>query len=161
MSWVNDVRPKPYRVFWSNLFGMQWVVLILAVLLIAAETITDSPSVTGRRALQLEAAKLLDQGVSPDEQRRALEILLSLQAEAYPKSARKISVPPIFYITVAIAIFIACLLSMPPRTALAIGRGERVVRRIHRVEMILFLSLPGAVITVLVLPLIQRWAFGG
>lgn len=160
MSWISDVRPRPYRRLWNTLSGMQWFLLIPLLLVLAMTTVDVSRTESGEQALKQQAREVLEGGLSEGEQRRGLEILLSLQAKAYPKSDAQVSVSPAFYVGLCIALFLAIALSFTPRTAFAIGKGERVVRRITHAERLLFVSFPLLLLTGLLLPLVIRWAFG-
>lgn len=158
MSWVNEVKPKAYRKLWESLNPLQWMFFVLGVGLLLGFSIVKTDS--GRKALETKAQQILDGGVSLDEELAALEIMLTLETNNYPKSTRKIKITPTFCAGTTLLLFISILLSFPPRTAIGIGKGEHVVRRIHRIEKVLFISFPLIVLIGIIIPLLRTWVFG-
>jgi hypothetical protein len=158
MSWVNEVKPKAYRKLWEMLHPIQWMFFVLGVGLLLGFSMVKTDS--GRKALEEKAQQILVGGISPDEELAALEIMLTLETNNYPKSTRKIKITPTFCAGTTLLLFISILLSFPPRTAIGIGKGEHVVRRIHRIEKVLFISFPLIVLIGIIIPLLRTWVFG-
>lgn len=161
MSWITDNRPSRLREKWAMLGGLQWVLLFFFLVLLGAVTFTTVNTESGLDALQAEAETLLVDGVTEEEEVRALEILLAITSSSYEKATSEIHISPLFYLFSALGLFVAVLLSFAPRTALSLGRGEARIRRSLRIERILFYTLPLMLLSGLVLPLIRVWAFRG
>ncbi len=159
MSWVNQIKPKAFRKYWEQLQYWHWLFFIIGVILLFATTSIINTEY-GRKALEEKAQQILDGGISPDEELAALEIILTLETNNYPKSVRKIKITPTFYVGTTFLLFICILLSFQPHTAIGIGKGEHVVRRIHRIEKVLFISFPLIVLIGIIIPLLRTWVFG-
>ena len=88
---------------------------------------------TTKSGLKADAKKLLDGGLKPEDERKAVEILLALNTDYAPPQTRFDPIFPPWWVIVSATMMGLCiLLSFPPRTTIALGTGRQLVPRIRR-----------------------------
>ena len=92
-----------------------------------------------------QVRELLANGVEPDNQGRALELLLQ-KAASSPKDGEKLNLPTWFVTGAVILASFAALLTIKARTAFEIGRGAASVKRQKRYDRFLRKLIPAFLI---------------
>jgi hypothetical protein len=124
--WLRSVKSPRWQQLWKTIvISSTFVWLIWIVVLFAAAGIASD--LGAKASYKEQAHKLIDQGVTPDKQQKALEIILALESD-YSGPAQG----PLgrwFWVFLVSGTFVAAVLAYPPRLEVGIGRGEdRVVR---------------------------------
>jgi len=88
-----------------------------------------------------QVRELLANGVEPDNQGRALELLLQKVASR-PEEGAKLNLPTWFVIGAAILAVFATLFTIKARTAFEIGRGAASVKRQKQYDRFLRIFIP-------------------
>jgi hypothetical protein len=143
-DWISKHRPGWWQLWWGQLIGLAWtawLVLLTALLYF---------SMKGK--YRQAADELLATGVSSDNQARAIETLLALEA-GYEKAPPD----PWLYPSVICA-FLACVVfSIRPKTYVGIGKGEESVKFWRRWIRVVSIAVPALVFIALVWPVLGEW----
>lgn len=149
--WTLEFRPPAWQRIWRSIVGFHWVIWLF-VLWISAQAVSSMPDVT-RRAAIARGHQLLSGGLSNQEVRPALETLLAI---AVAEDAKNTTIPPWFKVMFFGGLLISLLLSFAPRTAIAVGRGEKSVRFWRWWAQLVGLTLPIFLFGTFVWPYIEE-----
>jgi len=137
--WTASIRPPIWQRIWVILNPFQWVLWILS-LWICIVAVGDTQD-AAKRGYQEIANQILKDGVSQDEQLKAIETILALESKYVPPSI--VPVFPGWFKLLFFGGFIACcLLSFTPRSLLGIGKGQESIKHWRLWMRIVFIIVP-------------------
>lgn len=125
-SWRDSNSPTKLQQIWRSFAEHRWLLIPLTAFLMLV--FLGAKQTTGRHEYQLEALKMVKEGISQDEVPKALELLLCLEANLVPKSANILSNPSSWFLPISI-LLIMSLTSIAPNAVLGIGKGEAAIKR--------------------------------
>jgi hypothetical protein len=146
--WVRSVEAPTWQRWWSRL---SWGSFSFFMWAFIASLVWGASVDSGtKQHYKEEAHKLIEQGVTPDKQQKALETILALESDY----SKPISYSPgrwfwFFLITGTMA---TAILAYPPKLELGIGRGEARVERWQRWMKFVFIAIPAFVASNFVWP---------
>ncbi len=85
---------------------------------------------SGRNKARAEARQLLQEGMTKEDDHKAIELLLSIEADYVKPSEghNSIALPPRpFVVCVLLLFLVSVALSFPAKTTIGIGRGKRIL----------------------------------
>jgi hypothetical protein len=133
LHWKDAVEQPPWVIRWKS-----WsiVAFILAMLPLYFFLLTFLPTDASRNAYawRQEAWNLLRDGLKPEEQQRAIEILLASQAQ-YPAPRGTLQPPTAsaglrrLRIILLAAVFGSVVLGLPPKSTVGLGPGAKRLKR--------------------------------
>ena len=161
--WVVSVSAPLWQRLWLKFQGLQWVVLFPLLLFLAMGLLLSiaDPEIKYRHAIRPEVRELLKDGISEEEISRAVEIILAFQTKTYPEVlpvaySRRMKV---FALISGILLVLASVLSLGPTFHLGIGLGEKRLKWWRIYLKFLAITLPGIIVTGLILPFIYDKIF--
>lgn len=129
-AWAEKYKPPRWVRIWGNsfipapLFALGLIAILFAFFQLARSE--------GNQSLwRTEAESLLKNTPTAETQSQAIRIILALQAGAAHPTYRPIP-DRWFYIAIGLSVLLVAFLMFPPKTALALGRGEVLVSRWRR-----------------------------
>lgn len=155
LAWASDLKPKWYIRAWKTLNPMQWWFAFIFISILFSSTSKTTYIDSEKILLKDQATLILKDGLTPDENLKALEIMLKLETENYKPETKKLTIDPPFYVISGFVIFIAILLSFPPKTAISLGRGRKTVKRIQFIEKVIFFTIPLMILTGFIIPYVR------
>ncbi|HEY0172311.1 MAG TPA: hypothetical protein VGB98_14905 [Pyrinomonadaceae bacterium] len=147
--WALSVRPPAWQRWWVVLNFLQWPLFIIG-LLIAASIASNSENTYKEQAVQL-----LKDGVTQDEQLKAIELILLLEAGLVPTGQGK--TPGWFMFFLVGGLILCVILSVTPKSMIGIGKGEEKIKRWRIWLRIVFILVPGFIFVQILLPYLLRW----
>ncbi len=150
-DWIRSNQQPLWTQYWFR--PAIWIIGFIGVtVLLSIVTSTDSHS-------RADAHALLDKGLAPGDELKALRLLLEMQSEYSPTSAKP-HVPLWAAITVAGTIILCTLLTFRPYVVLGIGkRNASVVRWRWYIKLISY-SLPVWILYHLIIPPLATYLKG-
>lgn len=129
VRWAEQARLPRALSIWRELAGFQWM-LFFFVVLVSITYATGAAKRAAQHSLKREAHELLRGGVESNEEKRAIEILLSLQTDFDPGGVRSADRTFWEIMTWLIPLFLLALgFHFAPSTAIGVGLGARKLRR--------------------------------
>jgi hypothetical protein len=127
------------------------------LLVIVSLTWSAAAELEGAAARKELAGKLLDDGLTEDEQTAAIELLLAIES-GYPvsKNGSSRTDPPGIGLLL-IALVVAVVLSFPPKVAIGVGRGKRAVDRWRTWLRLVSYTVPVLVVWPLLQPHLAKY----
>lgn len=151
--WSTSIRPPIWQEIWANFYALLWFLWSVTIL-ISIFTIGDLND-AANRAFKAQANELLKDGLSQEEQLRAIETLLALNSGYIPQNL-KASIPLWFWLLL-IGGFLVCLaLSFSPKSLIGIGKGEQAIMRWRMWMRFVAIGVPVYILSNLVLPFITK-----
>lgn len=121
--WVLEFKPPRWQQIWRQSLGAHWVIWLFAIWL-SSLVVTSTPD-SSRQAAIAKGRQLLTGGLSDQEVRQAVEVLLQISV------GQKTEITPtpswlklLFFGGLGMAV----LLSVAPRSSIAVGKGVQAVR---------------------------------
>ena len=149
--WANNSRAPKWQQLWVSGKGVMWFLWVFIVLL--SISMASDDKTTAKDNYKEQAKQLLIGGVTPDNQTKAIEILLALQAEYVPaRPARPFSYPAWFSILFFGGLIICILFSISPKIVLGIGKGQDLIHRWRAWSRFIFVLVPGFVLVNIIWP---------
>jgi hypothetical protein len=150
VAWAERHRPRrKRRLFNFPIFFRWWI----AFGLVGFGYSIAIDSQRWEQPARAEARELLAQGLKPEDQQKALELLLAIES-GYWTGPRPEGVPRWYWYFAGTTVFVALVLSYPVRTSFALGRGERNVEWQMWYVNALTVALPSAVVAFFVYKLL-------
>lgn len=138
-QWLNNVAPPKWQQTWVRwhdlvfLLWIFWAVLSLAIPLVGAQ-------LQSKAFYKEEARKLLEEGVRPENEARALETILALLSDKPSPKAYALSARAIFFM---IGGLVVCLVvSFPPKIILGLGKGQQRIAAWRWWLRLVFVAIP-------------------
>jgi hypothetical protein len=129
-QWAERRRPHPLLVQWTKYAGLHWIVVFMGLYLISTIASAVRQPVADQR--KVEAWNLLADGLTQEEEHRALELLLSLNSGFQPAASVSPSGSTWLSWLYGAMLLAGCIFSIAPRSRLAIGKGTDSIRRQRR-----------------------------
>lgn len=145
--WGATNRPPKWQQIWKTWNGIQWAFWLIAVCggLIAV-VIPGNP-------YKAQARELVRNGVSQENQQRALELLLAMQSDYRPEQD---PVLPAWYLLLLFGGLVVCLVtSFIPKSILGIGKGQDRIKLWRLWFGFVFYLVPSFVFLNIIWPLIS------
>lgn len=149
--WGTTNRPPKWQQIWRTWNGAQWFIW-LAILAIGLIVVTES----FRNPYKEEARELVKNGVSQENQQRALELLLAIQSE-YRSPDQKSQIPTWFIILLLGGLVVCFITSFVPKSVLGIGKGQDRINHWRIWLSIVFYLVPSFLFLNIIWPLISSW----
>ncbi len=164
-KWITSVKlPKWVSIWREEVCPFHWFVALMACIIMLSITVNHIPekSAAYNSSLKIEAEKILKEGINKNNERRALEILLSKSTNYIPKDydtydPRYIKIIKIEAFVILLVIILCIALSFPPKSCVGIAQGEAIVRRWKRWLKIVSVTVPGLLVTGLIMPFIYNY----
>jgi hypothetical protein len=153
--WLRGVAAPKWQRWWSaagNLRLMVWITFLLVLTMGWAIVQGDSDSTYFKQ----QARDLIKQGVTKDNQQKAIETLLALQSE-YPAPVVKYKTSYRFWFFCAGSAIVCLILSFPPPLVLGLGSGEDRIGYWRMWTRIVFFIVPTFVFSNLLWPLLSEY----
>lgn len=151
--WATISRPPKWQQVWVSLNPLQWVLWIIVVL-IGSTALVGSES-AAKSFYKEQAKQLLQNGLSPDEQLKAIETLLALESGYTPPS--QVVGFPGWFILLFWGGLIACIvLTITPKPRIGIGKGHDAINHWRLWMRIVFIIIPGFVFVNIIWPYLSR-----
>lgn len=154
LGWAKANRPPKWQRLWRTLNGFQWI-LWLAVVWVGFVAISDS----SKTPYKQEASALLQKGVSPENQLRAIEILLALQSD-YSPPGQEMKTPAWLKLLFFGGLITCIVTSIAPKTVLGIGKGEDKIRFWRWWIRFVFYLVPGFLFLNVIWPMLHARILG-
>ncbi len=127
--WLSSVTPPRWQQWWVKsrpLNWMLWWLWLVVVVLVAGPNIVES-EVT-KRYYRAQAHGLIEKGITPENQQKAIEVILALSSDYSTPKAPPVSVGSWFWFFLTGGLFICAVLSFPPKVILGLGKGEKSIQ---------------------------------
>jgi len=147
--WAGPTRPPTWQRFWMSLNPIQWA-LWLCLLMVSGLMIDDSKS-HAKEAFRNQAHQLLKDGISQDEQIKAIETILALQADYVPVGQQS-RTPGWFMLLIFGGFAICVVLTFTPKSLIGIGRGQEAIGRWRKWMRFVFMIVPGFIFLNIIWP---------
>ena len=121
--WMLEFRPPVWQRLWKYSFGLHWALWFLAIWL-SGFFLPPLPD-SARQNLMAEGQRLLVGGLDNQEVRPAVAVLLKL---AVTREVKQITITPWFKVLFWSGLGMSILLSIHPRTSIALGDGAGSVK---------------------------------
>jgi hypothetical protein len=135
-AWAEATTQGWWPQIWAG--GLAFLSYVIAFAIMAISwliyTATQSTYISSsNNELSAEGRRLIDGGLKPEDERKAIEILLALHTGYRPPQTKYDPLFPSWWIVLCATMLVLCfLLSCSPTTMIALGKGRRLVPRIHR-----------------------------
>lgn len=126
-NWIDPIKPKILVRWWSEVIPYMLIPIGIILLLIG---LNNSPTNLQlyKEELSRESYKLLENGLSPEEETKAIEIILEDRSNYVPNDFKPVpqkSKHSLFWVTSIVGIII---LSIRPKTVIGLGKNEWKVK---------------------------------
>jgi hypothetical protein len=125
-DWAINVQPPAWQRWILNIRSIGRIVLFLWVFFFAVNFFSPTPP-NFKEHYKQEARKLLDQGITANNQQKALELLLAIESDYVPPSANP--TPPTrssrSLITNLLGIFAVSVIAFFPELCIGVGKGKQ------------------------------------
>lgn len=158
-KWAKTNRSPLWVRIWRSFGTLIWP--FYAVLIVISLAFLRVNSDEYKKDLKAEAHEILKDGISEKEIPRALEIILSLQSDFVPVSyiPTNRSSSTWFWWFLGVVTFVCLLISIPPKTNLGLGKGEKRIRKWKWWIRVISISIPSSVLVPLLLDRIRDVLF--
>jgi len=157
-NWATEIRPKRWLQKWLELqlfFPIFAMLNLVAIALALVSTFTPRPVVEqGPGPLQRQAWDLLKGGVTSANEPKAIEILLALESDygAVPVKTARVSPPVRVWIYLGLTLLATMAFGSPPKGAIGLWGGGRLVERQRSWVKFVSVSIPGFVLSYALIP---------
>ncbi len=141
-NWAQSVAPRPWQRIWvSSDHGFD-ILLWMICIFFALSVFLPNKQDQSKSYFQNQAKELLKHGVDASNERKAMETLLAIESgyEGPPTSSPPPSRRSIAFVVGAL---ISCLIySIPPRSVIGIGRGQKLLEGWNRWLAFISVTVP-------------------
>lgn len=154
-NWALEYGPPPWQQRWLKLRGsfrflaFGWLWLFLMLWLSASTQVYKTD-------FRHQAHALLDKGVKSTDEVEALRLLLALSSDYDPAHKLFYRPGPRFYGWLILGFASLMCLSFCPTTVIGVWAGKRSLERWKRWIIVLCITVPGYLLTAMLLPLLFR-----
>ena len=156
-NWQNSVRPPPWQRGWHLFCQFQifhWMIWLMVVLL-SQVAINGELEASSKQELRQQALTLLTNGVPPDKQGKAIEVLLANAFDYHPKKAA-LKYPNWFFLLLFGGFAYCIALSIKPNVAIAIGHGANKVQLWRKYSKFILITTPAFIFSTFFWPKIEH-----
>lgn len=151
--WASTVSPPKWQQFWLDFNPGQWLVWFV-VLVIALSVLGNSESVA-KKYYKQEAMELLKNGLSQDEQLKAIETLLALESGYIPKD-QSIARPGWVTLLLFGGLMACVVLTITPKSRIGIGKGQDSINRWRLWIRVVFVLVPVFIFVNVIWPYLSK-----
>ena len=151
--WATGVQPPIWQRWILNIrFLGRWI-LFLWILILAAGFFSTAPP-NFKEHYKQEARKLLDQGINSSNQQKALELLLAVESDYAPPSAKPVPArwSSRSLITNLIGLFAVSVIAFFPELCIGLWRGKQYLRWWQTWMRFVSVTVPGLLVARYVWP---------
>ncbi|MGA3161313.1 MAG: hypothetical protein ABSC77_08845 [Terracidiphilus sp.] len=157
-NWVSDIQPKRWLQLWlkSDIVSiMATIAMVCCVIWVLVAMLTP---IEGPSQVRQQARELVKQGVNSSNEIKALELLLSIESGYEPVRATSVLFHPgpKFWVYFAFVATVILTLRIPPKGAIGIWGGKRVLEWQRRWIRLVSISVPGLLITSFFIPMLMH-----
>lgn len=157
-NWVSEIQPKRWLQMWirADIFSfLATFVLILLFALVIGIVITPQK---GPSPVRQQAVELAKQGVNTSNEASAIQLILSLESgyEPVPAPSVQMRPDPRFWVYFAFVAAVIVTLRIPPKGAIGIWGGKRVLEWQRRWIRFVSISVPGLFVTSFFVPMLMH-----
>ncbi|HET7107093.1 MAG TPA: hypothetical protein VFI38_09800 [Candidatus Acidoferrum sp.] len=156
VNWARDVEPPWWQQMWlkaSGVFGAMLLFLVMfGFVIIPLVNRGDG----AKEMYKQEARKLLERGINPGSQQRALELLLAIESDYDPGTPRKPMGIKYWSYVLLSAIFLLIGTSSPS-LALGFWKGREQLARWRIWIRIVTVTIPTLLLTFIAIPWLLYW----
>lgn len=146
--WGATNRPPKWQQIWQTWNGIQWVGWVAALPLGLLVSFSANP-------YKAQARELLKNGVSQENQQRALELLLAIQSEYRPPGQESVFATWLLMFCFG-GLAICLVTSFIPKSVLGIGKGQDRINHWRLWLNIVFYLVPSFIFLNIIWPLISE-----
>jgi hypothetical protein len=155
-NWASDVEAPRWQQKWVSIRGVLAGMLILCLFVGLLFTPFLNWTLAARRANQVEARKLLAQGITPSNQQRALELLLAIESNY--DYGRHVSILGIRYWSYfAIGALGLTTTVICPQICIGLWKGKKRLKWWRRWITTITVTIPLLLLSSLILPWFLHW----
>jgi hypothetical protein len=150
-SWFESVaQPKLQHLWWSSHPLCYILAFFIAFASLVGYFVWESSQPSAKGRIKSEGRKLLEGGLKPEDEHKAIELMLSLDADYAPPQTKYDPLFPRWWIVSVGGLIILCLLlSWPPRTMISVGKGRAVVTQTRkRIAIVVYILIPVLIVGV-------------
>jgi hypothetical protein len=153
-QWAERNQPHPMMTRWQKYAGLHWpvVILILSLLLILTGNTAGKPT----QMLKTEAKQMLADGFTEDEEHKALELLLAINA-GYARPGTQGRVEVWMLAVLGLALGGGIVFSNAPSARLGIGKGVESIKWQRWWWTAISKGVVGTVMVGIVVAYFQEW----
>lgn len=152
--WAYTIHAPTWQRLWVEVKGLIWVLWLLALLV--GIIVAASGASGGKRVYKQQAIQLLKDGLSPDEQLKATEIILALQSDYVPEGQGQ-GFPGWFLLLFFGGLIMCIILSITPPPLIGIGKGQEMINRWRWWMRFVFIAAPAFLFINILWPFISRF----
>lgn len=156
LRWANNYSAPTWQQIWikyQSVFFAAWFFLLIILFYYFAITLNSSTSFAKDRA-----RLLLDQGITEQNTREAIELILIIQSDYDPESdSQNLNIPTWFAVYFWGGVLANIILSFKPPTILGIGKGDKKIRAWKAWIAIFGLTIPSLLFTSIVWPRVSEF----
>jgi hypothetical protein len=156
-NWASDVEAPKWQQRWVD---FQPVLIVLLALCLAVGFLMVpflNWSRAGESASRAEGRKLLAEGVSPANERRAIELILAIESRYEPSGSRASLMGVRYWAYLALLTLGLSCTAICPHITIGVWRGKQRLRRWRTWITFLTVTIPVLIGGSLILPWILHW----
>lgn len=161
LHWKDAVEQPPWVIRWKS-WSIGAMILAMLPLYFLLLTFTPTDASRNANAWRQEAWNLLEDGLTPEEQQRAIEVLLASQAQ-YPAPRGALQPPTAsaglrrLRIVLLAAVAGLVVLGLPPKSTVGLGPGAKQLRRYRWWISFVSKAIPISLFATLILDPFLTW----
>lgn len=159
-QWANSVSPSFVRKIWLHSdIPFRFIAWMFFLFTLSIFSFIISSSDHAKENYKKQAYQLLQEGINPENQIRAIEILLALETNFTPNGFQVV-IPLWYWVYLVLGVIVCILLSVKPSSIVGIGRGEESIKRWEMYINFIFILIPTFIFLNIITPLLNKWIFG-
>lgn len=152
-TWIDKFKPNKVKQYWCNSFPIL-PVFVFMILIFAVTFQININSVKVEHVYKKEIYSILDSGVNNTNQAKAIELILKLNSEYFPKNYKY---EPTFRIqtmrTIVLGVILILIFSLRPRTTIGVGKKKSELTFYRYYIPFIFITIP----SLFIFPFIIGW----
>lgn len=153
-NWASDLQAPRWQQMWLKFSWLPRFLLFIWLVLAGMAPLATTDS-NWSESYKKEAHQLLDRGITPANQQRAIELLLAINSD-YGRVHQKVGGPR-FWSYIVFGTLILGALSKYPTLVIGIWKGKEKLKWWRMWIQAVSVTVPGLVLTTVVWPWILRW----
>jgi hypothetical protein len=128
-DWATGVQPPIWQRWIINIRFLGRTILFFWIFFFAVNFFSPTPP-NFKEHYKQEARKLLDQGINANNQQKAIELLIAIESDYVPSSAKPTppTRSPQSLITNLLGLFVVSVVAFFPELCIGIGKGKQYLR---------------------------------
>lgn len=153
-NWAITVRPPKWQEFWVDISPFHWAIWIF--LLWIGSTFLAGSGSPAKNFYKAQARQILQEGISQENQSKAIETLLALESGFVPQN-QVIETPKWFIILLFGGFLICIILTIKPKSRIGIGKGQDSIKHWRKWIRFVFYIVPGFIFVNIIFPYLNSW----